>query len=51
MEKAENYIIRFYPTGQTDPTLILECKKLPTPAAMEGMPRTYVGEIMKAMIK
>lgn len=51
MEKAEKYIVRFYPTGQTDPTVILECKKLPSPAAMEGMPRTYVGEIMKAMIK
>lgn len=51
MEKAENYIIRFYPTGQTEPALILECKKLPSPAAMEGMPRTYVGEIIKAMAK
>lgn len=51
MEKAENYVIRFYPTGQQEPTVILECKKLPSPAAMEGMPRTYVGEILKATIK
>ena len=51
MEKAENYTIRFYPTGKTEPTVILECKKLPSPAAMEGMPRTYVGEILKAMVK
>lgn len=51
IEKAENYIIRFYPTGQTEPTVILECKKLPSPATMEGMPRTYVGEILKAMVK
>ncbi len=51
MEKAENYIIRFYPIGHTEPTLILECKKLPSPTAMEGMPRTYVGEIIKAMVK
>lgn len=51
MEKAENYTIRFYPTGQTEPTVILECKKLPSPATMEGMPRTYVGEILKAMVK
>ena len=28
MEKAESYTIRFYPTGQTEPTVILECKKL-----------------------
>ena len=51
IEKAENYIIRFYPTGQTEPTVILECNKLPSPATMEGMPRTYVGEILKAMVK
>ena len=51
IEKAENYIIRFYPTGQTEPTVILECKKLPSPATMEGMPRTYGGEILKAMVK
>lgn len=51
MEKAESYEIRFYPTGQITPTLILECKKLPSPAVMEGMPRTYLGEIMKAMVK
>lgn len=51
MEKAEKYLIRFYPTGATEPTVILDCKKLPSPAAMEGMPRTYVGEIVKAMIK
>ena len=51
MEKAESYTIRFYPTGQTEPTVILECKKLPSPATMEGMPRTYVGEILKALVK
>ena len=51
MEKAESYTIRFHPTGQTEPTVILECKKLPSPATMEGMPRTYVGEILKAMVK
>lgn len=51
IEKAEKYTIRFYPTGQTEPSVILECKKLPSPAAMEGMPRTYVGEILKAMVK
>lgn len=51
MEKADNYTIRFYPTGKNEPTVVLECKKLPSPAPMEGMPRTYVGEILKAMVK
>lgn len=51
MEKAESYTVRFYPTGKTEPSVILECKKLPSPAAMDGMPRTYVGEIIKATIK
>lgn len=51
MEKAENYTVRFYPTGTTEPTVVLECNKLPSPATMEGMPRTYVGEIVKATIK
>ena len=51
MESAESYVIRFYPTGKAEPTVILECKKLPSPAAMDGMPRTYVGEIVKATVK
>ncbi len=51
MEKTESYTVRFYPTGKTEPSVILECKKLPSPAAMDGMPRTYVGEIIKATIK
>lgn len=50
MESAETYVVRFYPTGKAEPTVILECKKLPSPAAMDGMPRTYVGEILKATI-
>ncbi len=50
-KKQKANTIRFYPTGQTEPTVILECKKLPSPATMEGMPRTYVGEILKAMVK
>lgn len=50
MENAEKYVVRFYPTGKQQPAVILECKKLPSPAAMDGMPRTYVGEILKATI-
>lgn len=51
LEKAETYSVRFYPTGQNAPSVILECKKMPAPAPMEGQPRTYAGEITKAYIK
>lgn len=51
MERAESYTVRFYPNGAKEPSLLLECKKLPAPAALEGMPRTYVGEIVKATVK
>lgn len=51
LEKADTYSVRFYPTGEDAPSVILECKKLPVPAPMEGQPRTYAGEIIKAYIK
>lgn len=51
IEKAETYSVRFYPSNQTEPSVILECKKLPSQAPLEGQPRTYVGEIVKAWIK
>ena len=51
LENAVAYTVRFYPNGQDEPSLVLECKKMPSPAAIEGMPRTYVGEIVKATVK
>lgn len=51
LEKAESYIVRFYPNGANEPSLILECKKHPAPTAEKNMPRTYVGEITKAICK
>lgn len=51
MEKAARYTVRLYPVGKEEPSVVLECKKLPSPAAAEGLPRTYVGEILKAMVK
>lgn len=51
LEKAETYSVRFYPTNQNEPSVVLECKKLPAATPMEGQPRTYVGEIIKAWIK
>lgn len=51
MEKAETYTVRFYPTNQTEPSVILECKKLPSQAPLEGQPRMYMGEIIKGFVK
>lgn len=51
MDKAENYTVRFYPNGQAEPSVILECKKYPSQAPIEGMPRTYIGEILKVKLK
>lgn len=51
MEKAETYTVRFYPNGENEPSVILECKKHPAPAAIEGMPRAYIGEIVKATMR
>ena len=41
IEKADTYSVRFYPTNQSEPSIILECKKLPSQTPMEGQPRTY----------
>ena len=48
LDQASEYTIRFYPNGATQPSLELQCRKMPSPEALEGMPRTYVGEIIKA---
>ena len=51
LEKAPSYTVKFFPTGQTDPSMVLECTSLPSPATYEDQPRTFVGEITKAWIK
>lgn len=51
MEKATSYTVRFYPNNQTVPSVILECKKMPSQAPLEGQPRIYAGEIVKAWTK
>ena len=48
LDQASEYTVRFYPNGATQPSLELQCRKMPSPEALEGMPRTYVGEIIKA---
>ena len=52
IEKAETYTLKLYAPNQTTPSAVIECKKLPsqtTPHA--GQPRTYVGEIVKLLMK
>lgn len=51
VEKAETYTVRFYPNNQTEPSVVLECKKVPSQAPLEGQPRMYIGEIKKAWTK
>ncbi len=50
--KADTYALKLYAPNQTTPSAVIECKKLPsqtTPQA--GQPRTYVGEIVKLLMK
>lgn len=52
IEKADSYTLKLYAPNQTTPSAVIECKKLPsqtTPQA--GQPRTYVGEIVKLLMK
>lgn len=51
LETAETYVVRFYPNGQEQPSVVLECKKLPSQTPLEGQPRMYIGEITKAYTK
>jgi ribosomal protein S25 len=51
VNKAEVYNVKYYPDGTTTPSLVLECKKVQGPAAFDGQPRTYIGEITKAWTK
>ena len=51
IDQVETYSVRFYPNGKQEPSVILECKKLPSQEPMEGQPRMYIGEIVKAMVK
>ena len=52
IEKADTYTLKLYAPNQTAPSAVIECKKMPsqtTPQA--GQPRTYVGEIVKLLMK
>ena len=47
LEAAQEYEVRFYPNGSTEPSMTFRCRKVEGPAPIEGMPRTYIGEIVK----
>lgn len=51
LDQTTEYTVRFYPNGSNEPSLILQCHKLYSPETPEGMPRTYTGEIIKALRK
>ena len=46
LEAAQEYEVRFYPNGSTEPSMSFRCRKVEGPAPIEGMPRTYIGEIL-----
>ena len=52
IEKADSYTLKLYAPNQTTPSAVIECKKLPSQTAPQaGQPRTYVGEIVKLLMK
>ena len=46
LEAAQEYEVRFYPNGSTEPSMSFRCRKVEGPAPIDGMPRTYIGEIL-----
>ena len=54
IEKADSYKLKLYDSKlpNSEPLVIIECKKLPAGATPQaGQPRTYVGEIIKLLMK
>ena len=52
LDKANTYTLKLYAPNQTTPSVVIDCKKLPSQAAPQaGQPRTYVGEIVKLLMK
>lgn len=50
LDGTNEYSVRFYPNGSHTPSVELQCRKLNTHEVPEGMPRTYIGEIIKATL-
>ena len=51
LDRTDKYTVRFYPNGSNTPSVELQCRKVATPETPEGMPRTYVGEIINATVQ
>ncbi len=51
LDQTDTYTVRFYPNGSQEPSVVLQCKKLPSQEPLEGQPRMYIGEIVKAQMK
>ena len=52
LDKANAYTLKLYAPNQTAPSVVIDCKKLPSQATPQaGQPRTYVGEIVKLLMK
>ena len=50
LQKADKYSVRFYPNGSDKPTVIFDCKKLPSQPAMQGMPQMFAGEVERVIV-
>ena len=50
LQKADKYSVRFYPNGSDKPTVIFDCKMLPSQPAMQGMPQMFAGEVERVII-
>lgn len=52
LEKAQTYTVMFYPTGQDEPSVVLQCEKMNiNQTYIPGVPRSYFGKIVKAEIR
>lgn len=51
IEKAETYILKLYSEGNTQPQVIIHCQKAPTSVEPANGVRTYVGEIVKLLVR
>ena len=50
LKKAETYSVRFYPNGAERPSIILECKALPSQPTVAGMPQIFSGEVQRVFL-
>ena len=52
LEKAQTYTVMFYPTGQDEPSVVLQCEKMNiNQTYIPCVPRSYFGKIVKTGIR